>query len=163
MRTIFSAIVFCALAILAASGEIYSQELEVVKMLSSGPVSVAQGREATLTVRAKIKKGYHLQANPAAEEFLIPTTLKMQANDSIVPGEPVYPPGQPHKLMNSEDVLLTYDDELTIRLPVKVMDSAQPGDTSLTGELKFQACDDRRCFYPRSVAVVIPLRIVPEQ
>ena len=140
-----------------------AQEAAIVTILPDKPVVAVRGETVQLTVRAKIKKGFHVQANPASDEFLIPTTLTIQADENMVPGKPVYPTGIPYRLEGSTDDLLTYEDELTIILPVKVLEAASPGKADITGKLRFQACDDKRCFYPRSIPVIIPVEIVDLQ
>ena len=156
----FRITLFLFLLFFAGNGTAFSQEAVYVTIIPSKPVAVAKGQTTQLTVRVKIKKGFHIQANPAADEFLVPTTLTIKANKGIVPGEPVYPPGIPYKLKGSKEDLLTYEDEVMIKLPVKVLDSAPAGNVNLTGELNIQPCDDRRCFFPRSVPVVIPVKVV---
>ena len=159
----FRITLFLFLFLFVFNGMVFSQETPIVTIIPSKQVTVARGQTAQLSVRAKIKKGFHIQANPAANEFLIPATLTIKANEGIVPDKPVYPPGHPYRLKGSTEDLFTYEDELMIRLPVKVLDFAPAGNTSLTGELRFQPCDDRRCFFPRSVSVVIPVKIVHPQ
>jgi DsbC/DsbD-like thiol-disulfide interchange protein len=159
----FRVTVFLFLLFFVGIGTVFSQETVLVTILPSEPVAVAKGQTAQLTITAKIKKGFHIQANPAADEFLIPTTLTVQASEGIVPGKTVYPPGQPYRLKDSMEDLLTYEDEVTIMLPIKVMDSAPAGNTKLTGKLNFQPCDDRKCLFPRSVPIIIPVKIVHSQ
>ena len=154
---------FLFLLFFVGNGTAFSQETALVTIMPSKPATVAKGKTTQLTVTAKIKRGFHIQANPAADEFLIPTTLTVQSSKGIVPGKPVYPPGQPYKLKGSTEDLLTYGDEVKISLPVKVMDFAPAGNANLIGKLNFQPCDDRRCFFPRSVPVKIPLKIVHTQ
>lgn len=142
------------------NGTVFSQETSFLTIIPAKQVTVAKGQTAQLSVRAKIKKGFHIQANPAADEFLIPTTLTVQSSKGIVPEKPVYPPGHPYRLKGSKEDLLTYEDEVVINLSAKVNDSASKGKTSLTGDLRFQPCDDRRCFSPRTIPVTIPVKIV---
>ena len=155
----FRVTVFLILLIFVGNGTVFSQEA-VVTIMPSESVSVANGQTAQLTVTVKIKKGFHIQANPAADKFLIPTTLAVQASEGIVPGETVYPPGQIYRLKGGLDDILTYEDEVTIKLPIQVMDSAPTGNTDLSGNLNFQPCDDRQCFSPRSIPIIIPVEIV---
>ena len=159
----FRITLFLFLLLFAGTETAFSQEAVLVTIMPSKSVTVTKGQTTQLTVTAKIKKGFHIQANPASDEFLIPTTLTVQSSKGIVPGKPVYPTGTPHKLEGSTEDLLTYEDEVMISLPVRVMESALVGNASLTGELNFQPCDDRRCFFPRSISVVIPLKIVHSQ
>ena len=156
----FRLALFLFLLLFAGKGLAFSEEAVFVTVMPAEPAAVVKGQAAELAVRVKIKKGFHIQANPAADEFLIPTTLAVKANKDIVPGEPVYPPGTPYRLQDSKEDLLTYEDEAVIKLPVKALDSAAAGNADLAGELKFQPCDDRRCFFPRSIPVLIPVKIV---
>ena len=156
----FRLMILFTLLFFVETGPVFSQETRIVTIMSSKPVAVAKGQITQLTVTAKIKKGFHIQANPAANEFLIPTTLTIQASEGITLDKPLYPPGLHYKLKGSSEDLLTYEDEVKIRLPVKVMNSVPAGNAILTGELSFQPCDDRKCMFPRSVPVVIPLKIV---
>jgi len=151
------------LLFVAANGTVFSREAGIVTIIPVTPVVVAKGQTTLVTIKAKIKKGFHIQANPAADEFLIPTTLTVQAAEGIVPGKPVYPPGVPYQLKGSSKNLLTYEDEVTIRVPVTVMESAPVGNTNLTGELRFQPCDDRKCLFPRSIPLQVPVTIVAPQ
>ena len=156
-------LIFLFLLIFMGGKTASAQEAAIVTILPVKPVVAARGETVQLTVRAKIKKGFHVQANPAADEFLIATTLTIQADENIAPGKPGYPPGIPYRLEGSTEDLLTYEDEMTIVLPVKVLEAASPGTANITGELRFQACDDKRCFYPRSIPVIIPVEIVDQQ
>jgi hypothetical protein len=156
----FRITLFVVLLLFTGNGTVFSQETSIVTIIPSKQVTVAKGQTVQLSVRVKIKKGFHIQANPAADEFLIPATLTVQSSKGSVPGNPVYPPGRPYRLKGSQEDLLTYEDEVMIRLSVKVLDSSPLGNTNLIGGLRFQPCDDRRCFFPRSVPVMIPVKIV---
>ncbi|MFC1843974.1 protein-disulfide reductase DsbD domain-containing protein [Thermodesulfobacteriota bacterium] len=159
----YRVVIFLLLLIFMGGKMLFAQEAAIVTILPVKQVIAARGETVQLTVRAKIKKGFHIQANPAADEFLIATTLTIEADENIVPGNPVYPPGIPYRLEGSTEDLLTYEDEMSIILPVKVLESASPGKVNITGRLRFQACDDIKCLYPRSIPVVIPVEIVDSQ
>jgi hypothetical protein len=159
----FRTLLFSLLLFVAANGTVYPEENDIVTIMPSEHVVAAKGQTAQLAVTARIRKGFHIQANPAADEFLIPTTLTLEANEYLVPAEPVYPAGTAYRLTGSTEELLTYEDEVTIMLPVKVLDSAPAGNTSLVGKLHFQPCDERKCLFPRSVPVMIPIIIVHPQ
>jgi DsbC/DsbD-like thiol-disulfide interchange protein len=148
------------LLLVGDSGTAFPGETAIVAVVTPESVVVARGQSAQVSIRAKIKKGFHIQANPATDEFLIPTTLVLEAAAGIVPGKPVYPAGLPYRLQGGTKDLLTYEDEVTITLPITVMDSAPGGNSRLTGKLNFQPCDDRKCLFPRSVPITVPLIIV---
>lgn len=156
----YRVLIFLFLLIFVGSKTVFARETAIVTILPHKPVVVARGETVHLPVRARIKKGFHVQANPASDEFLIATTLTIQTDEYLAPDKPVYPPGVPYRLEGSTEDLLTYEDEMTIVLPVKVLESASPGMVNITGKLRFQGCDDIKCLYPRSIPVVIPIEIV---
>jgi len=157
----FRITLFIFLFLFVFNGMVFSQEAPIVTIIPAKQVTVAKGQTAQLSVRAKIKQGFHIQANPASDEFLIPTTLTIQGSKGIESGQPVYPVGRPYRLKGSTDDLLTYEDEVIISLPLEVLDSAPIGIANLTGKLNVQPCDDRRCFRPRSISVAISIKVTP--
>ena len=159
----YRVVIFLFLLIILGGKMVFAQDEEVVTVLTAKPVIVARGESVQLPVRVKIKNGFHIQANPAADEFLIATTLTLEADENIVLGKPVYPPGNLYRLDGSNEDLLTYENEMRIILPVKVLEEAYPGKVYITGSLRFQACDDKKCLYPRSIPVKIPLEIIETQ
>ena len=50
-------------------------------------IIVDAGKSSTIHVKVEVKNGYHIQANKVTDEYLIPTTLKINADKNIMPGE----------------------------------------------------------------------------
>ena len=113
--------------------------------------------DAQITV--KVKSGYHVQANPASEEYLIPTKLDVKSTADLQAGNPVYPKGQPFKLEGSDKPLATYVDSFVIKVPVKADAKAHPANETLQGVLRYQACDAHSCLFPDSIPVELPVTI----
>src|SRR5437588_275679 len=65
-----------------------------VEQVSSAPASVTRGQPHNVTIEFRVKKGYHINSNKPRSEFLIPTTLKLDAPTDIVIGKIAYPPGE---------------------------------------------------------------------
>ena len=156
----FCATILILLFLAGGPGAAFAGPNAIVVVLTPEPVVVARGQSAEAKVRARIQKGFHIQANPAADEFLIPTTLAIEAAAGIVPGTPLYPPGLSYRLKGSTKDLLTYEDEVTITLPVTATGSAPGGVSRLSGKLTFQPCDDRKCLFPRSIPVTVTVNVV---
>ena len=93
-----------------------------------------------------VEPGWHLQANPASEEYLIPTTLQAKGAELR---NVRYPEG---RRMESKiaDELAVYDGTFEI--------TGEVGQAELGGELvlAFQVCDDFRCLpeTTREVAIL---------
>jgi hypothetical protein len=123
--------------------------------------TVRAGGNATLRVTVTIAPGYHVQANPVLNPALIPLTLKVPAMPSISVGKPVYPPARRMRLAGSDEDLVIYDGTFVVEQPVSVGKDSPAGETTLEGSLRYQACDDRHCLFPRTLPVQLKLRVRP--
>ena len=81
----------------------------------------------------------------------------------ITPGDPVYPPGKPYRLEGNPKDFSTYEDTFEIKVPVRVDAKAKPGEYSLKGKLRYQACDDRVCLPPTTIPVEIRLQVAAKK
>ena len=142
--------------------------LAVVVMLAGPPVAVTvetpdvrvtSGGTADAQVTVRIRPGFHVQANPAAEEFLVPLTVELPGRPPVRVGLPVYPAGRPHRLRGAVGDLSTYDGAVTVSVPLRVesdVGRVREEVVVLSGSLRYQACNDRVCLRPSTV----PLRLV---
>ena len=113
------------------------------------------GAGAQIKVQIVVKPGYHVQANPVENPSLIPITLKVDASDDISVGEPLYPAAKRIRLPGDSQDLVVYDGSFVIALPVEVSRAATPGDITLQGRLRYQACDDSHCLFPVTLPVTL--------
>lgn len=89
-----------------------------------------------------IRQGWHLNANPASDEFLVPTRLAGELRSVV------YPEGRRLELGFARQELQVYDGEIVIEGEVAISQSGI--------ELAFQACDDRRCLPPETRVLTFP-------
>ncbi|HEX3554048.1 MAG TPA: DUF255 domain-containing protein [Thermoanaerobaculia bacterium] len=84
----------------------------------------------------EIATGWHLQANPASEPYLVPTEVKAEGGElrSVQ-----YPPGEPATAAFAHEPLSVYTGKVEIT-----------GEVAGTDRLAvtYQACDDARCLPP---------------
>ncbi len=59
---------------------------------------LAPGGWAEARLIVAVADGFHLQANPSSEEYLVPTKLELVASGGLEPGNPIYPPARPYRL-----------------------------------------------------------------
>jgi hypothetical protein len=102
-----------------------------------------------------VADGYRIQANPASSEFLVPLELRLEPVDGLQVGAPIYPVGQPYRLLGSDARISTYRGEIEISVPLAATDVARPGSHELQGSARFQACNPRVCLFPASVPVAV--------
>ena len=121
-------------------------EAESVVATSARFGVAGEGGWRPFTVRLEIADGWHVNANPASQEFLIPTAVE-PAGEGELRGV-AYPTGERLRFAFAGDELAVYGGAVEIRGEVR------PGDdTRLL--VTYQACDDERCLPPvvRELAV----------
>ncbi len=122
-------------------------------------VSAESGTMTTVVVGVKIRNGYHIQGHRLSDEYLVPTTIEAQSNESIVLEEQEFPESKSLTLAGSDDPLHVYDGNLEVHLVVKVREAVPKGIAELSATLQYQACDARSCLSPRTLDFVIPIKV----
>jgi hypothetical protein len=127
-------------------------------------VRVTAGGQAEVRLVMKVRSGFHVQAHPAAEEFLVPLTVELPDRPPVRVGLPVYPPGRPLRLLGATTDLRTYEGVVTVRVPLRAESgAARAGDevAVLSGSVRHQACDARRCLRPSAVPIQLDVHVRP--
>jgi thioredoxin:protein disulfide reductase len=103
---------------------------------------------ATLVLNATLEPGWHVNSHHPSEEYLIATTVKVDAAGGVRAGEPVYPEGVMKKFAFAEKPLSVYEGAFSVKVPI-TFEGARP--TEVSGTVEFQACNDTQCLAPASV------------
>jgi len=120
--------------------------LTLTPRLTAGP-SPGGG---VLRLTATIASGWHVNSHRPSEEYLIATTAHLDPIAGVTFGEPVYPAGVPKKFGFSESPLSVYEGSFAIDVPV--LWNAQSPPAAVSGRVEYQACNDKSCLAPASVA-----------
>jgi thioredoxin:protein disulfide reductase len=113
-----------------------------------------------LAVVIDVSEHWHINANPAGAEGLIPTTLTLQPPESIVIDRITYPKGTSTKVAWNDDPVALYTGRAIIFADGHVSATATPGPVKLEGSVRYQACNDSICLAPRNVPVVLQTEII---
>jgi len=101
-----------------------------------------------LELTLRIDAGWHVNANPASFDYLVPTRLLIEG---AVPRRIAYPPGKSFRARFAPEAIQVYEGEVTI------LAEFAPGAVSrLRARLSVQACNEEVCLAPSTLAV--PLR-----
>jgi thiol:disulfide interchange protein DsbD len=125
------------------------------------PLTVSSTKGAEASIVLNVMKGFHIQANPASNPQLIATTLTVEPSENLTAGAPVYPPGKAYRLAATGTEVMTYDGKILITLPVTAAATAKPGQYELKGKLRYQACNEKTCFFPMVLDVNVPVTVTP--
>ncbi len=119
---------------------------------------VHKGATATVTFKAALPPGYHANSNKPTDAYLIPLTLKWTGGplqvDSIT-----YPKPSMEKYSFSDKPLSVVTGEFSLTTKFKVPANAPNGAAAQNGTLRYQACNDRMCFAPKSVPVSVSVSV----
>lgn len=121
-------------------------------------LKTAKGSAPVVSIKASLPSGYHANSNKPTESYLIPLTLKWTAG----PLETVsvdYPKGTMEKYSFSDKPLSVVTGEFVISTKFKVPANAPSGPAAQTGTLRYQACDNKACYPPKSVPVKLVVSV----
>lgn len=131
---------------------------DVVKV-SAQPVEISAGGAVEADLKLVISGGYHVNANPATDKYLIPTEAMFEAAEGITPGKPAYPNPVTKKFSFSEKPLAVYESEAVVKLPLRAAGTTEKGAHTFKGKVQVQACDNQACYRPGTIDVSIPVTI----
>ena len=123
-------------------------------------VRLADGEPFEARISVAVAEGYHLQANPASEKYLVPTRLDLKSSADVTVSKITYPPGKPYRLSGADKDLKTYDGNFEIGVLLKAPRGARFGTHILQGSLHYQACDSKTCLFPASVSLTLTVNVV---
>lgn len=121
-------------------------------------ITIGVKEEALVILNVSVRNGYHILSNDTGND-LIPTTVDIKdvQGVEILPAE--FPEGSKFRLEGTDDFLHVYDGDFEIRIPIKAV-TLEAGNYLLQGELRYQACDAKTCFFPRGVPFEVDLIII---
>jgi thiol:disulfide interchange protein DsbD len=119
---------------------------------------VRKGSEFRVALMAQIKEGYHIQA-PKPPEGFIATEFSVEAPKGFTVKRIWYPPTEVKEMLGQK--LSLYDGTQVFAALIQTDKSAKLGKSTLMLKLRYQACDDKACYPPRTLTVTVPVEVVP--
>ena len=107
-----------------------------------------QAEATELTVTINIDRGYHINANPASEPFLIATQLFVTGQADI---EVEYPQSQTFKAAFAPQAIDVFQGRIILKAKLPISDSGNHPDL----DLRVQACNEKVCLAPTTIAVPV--------
>ena len=142
------------------AGDAQQAEFKVDTLLSVDKLT--PNARFRLAVVIDVAEHWHINANPANAEGLIPTTLTLQPPASIVIDRIVYPKGVTTKVAWNDEPVELYAGRTIIFAEGHVTADAGTGPLKLEGSLRYQACNDSVCIAPKNIPVGLDTEIAPE-
>lgn len=143
MRRFARAIMFLTLLGLAGAGP---QTATYFAKLNTS--ALAADQTAVLAVVTDIAPGLHAQSHAPLESYLIKFEIIPDPNPAVEFLDPIYPPGTLENFpgLGQQSV---YTGRVIVYVPMRIKSNAPVGDTTISGTLTWQACNDTSCFAPQ--------------
>lgn len=114
-----------------------------------------------LALKVSVPEGLHTQSNKPRDPLLIPTTLTIDPPPNTTVEEVVWPPAIDLKQITGDKPLAVFEREFLVGARVALASSIAPGDISIRGRLRYQACDINLCYPPATADTEWIVHLVP--
>jgi hypothetical protein len=149
------------LALLVSATALAQGSSPSITVLPLDTIVVARGGKAPLHIALQVNKGFHVNSNKPNDELLLPTVVHLNPPQGIMIVNTQYPAGEQLALpFMGNDKLSVYSGNFEVRAEVRIPKSAALGTQRVHGEVKYQACDNRQCFPPKSTPLEFDVRVV---
>ena len=117
----------------------------------------SQGENIEIDLFFNIEPGYHIQDYEKVPDHIIPTSVTFERSDLDLKLEYEFIIPTYDTIILDKNPLKVISDELRIKVVLKPVNINSEAPKSLEGSFKYQACDDRQCFFPREVKFKVSL------
>lgn len=115
-----------------------------------------RGGTVKQTLKVVIQPGFHVNSDKPKDEFLIPLKLTW-AGGPLEAKSITYP--KPEEIKVAGEMLLVFTGSFGIETQFQAAANAPPGSATISGKLRYQACNNEMCFRPASVDIQLPVTV----
>jgi len=125
------------------------------------PDRTAPGEPVEVSVILTVKKGWHVNANPASFDNLLPTTLDAAVTGRQTSFSPRYPPGTMTPIGPGSNRIAVYEHQVELCGMLRIFRGvSEPETLEVIVSVVAQGCDRHgRCLAPSRVEIRLPLSI----
>jgi uncharacterized protein len=123
------------------------------------PAELSPGEPSALSVSLRIEEGWHVNANPASADSLVPATLDLAIEGGELDFSATYPPGTEISVGASQERIAAYEDGAVLGATVTPVRLPRGNEGRISVSVRVQACDNSgRCLAPATIRTVVPFR-----
>ena len=135
-----------------------AQSSPLLNVTPPEPATVKPGSSFTSKLTASLSEGFHTNSHTPAEAYLIPLTLKWTPG-TVSAADVEYPKPEMLKLPFEPKPLSVLTGKFTFSTKFTVAANAPLGPATVMGKLRYQACNDKSCFPPKTVEIKLPVNV----
>jgi thiol:disulfide interchange protein len=134
-------------------------------MVTAKPVTESDRVHAGSTVRVGVQltiaPDLHAQSNHPRDPSLIPMALFIDAPAGVKYVDVAFPPSTEFRTAGYDEPLAVFTGEVLIGARLEIGSDVAPGPLAIPGRLRYQACDEKMCYPPRTAALTWTVEVVP--
>jgi hypothetical protein len=135
-----------------------AQSSNILTVAPPAKITAKRGGAVEAKLAVSLQPGYHVNSNTPSEAYLIPLRLTWGAgpleNTAVT-----FPKPTMETYEFSKKPLSVFTGNFEIVSKFKVAESAKIGPALATGKLRYQACNDKACFPPKTIDVQLPVSV----
>lgn len=121
--------------------------------------AIPAGATGQLALEVDLGEGWHVNSNTPLDQFSIPTVLTIEPPEGFTLDKVVYPPHIMYTFSFSPDPVAAYEGHFVLGAQIAVGDNVAPGEYTIPAKLRYQACNDKACYMPRTVDITFPVTV----
>lgn len=138
---------------------LFGQMAPQMKIEPQPTVKVKRGAPATVTLKVSLPAGFHANSDKPTDPNLIPLVLKWTGGP-LEAGAITYPKPQMEEYgFTAGKKISVVTGAFDLVTKFKAPATAAAGPAAQTGTLRYQACNDRMCFPPKTVPVNVTVSV----
>ncbi len=154
-----AAAIFLLLPAYVAAMQLVGDRADATAVVATSPV--ARGSTLRAAVEIRVAEGFHVNANPASEDFLIATDISLaESAAGFDIGEVFYPPAHELTFGFWDGPLRVWEGSVVAGVELEVTETAALGYRNLEFTVLYQACNDEACFAPAETTTTVPVEVV---
>ena len=110
-----------------------------------------RGGKCPVAIELTIAKEWHINANPASPDFLIPTEITVRSDQKVKMTKVKYPEHELLEVEGQKEATHVYGDKVMIYALLEIDAGETAEKAELEVEIKFQACNSRTCEPPDAI------------
>ena len=122
---------------------------------------VPTGSTTRVALEVSLPEKLHVQSDQPRDPSLIATVLTVDLPAGVRVDNLVFPHPQDFKLEGQAEPLAVFENQFVVGAELTVAGSVPAGELVIPGRLRYQACDDKVCFQPRTERFEWKLRVGP--
>lgn len=152
MKVAVSILITLLLWAAAVNAQTQNKEKIIGAKVISSFEKLQAGKSNRISIELTIKEPWHVNSDKPAEDYLIPTLINFDQNETVTFGRISYPKPEIKTFEFSDNPLAVYEGTVYAFTTVTIPPDYPEETVKISGNVSYQACNDQSCLAPDEIA-----------